>query len=343
MAVKRSRSTVLRTLPALLALVALLAAGCGGRQGAAPGGAREPQQPAVEYPTKPVTMIIPWPAGSASDLAIRLISSYAEKELGVSINPVNMVGGNGAVAWAEVARAQPDGYTIGFFTFDVLTNQALGQTPTKYTDFDFLMQFTIQPMGFYVLASSPYATMQDLVNAALQRPGEITVATTALGGLFHQAAGLFEQASGAKFRYVPFQGSNEQMAALLGGHVDAMINTITLPHQHVQAGTVRFLAAMTEERLARYPDVPTLRELGWDVVYYSWRGIGLPKGVPQEIKDIILDAFTKAYNNPEFQQRAQEAGYDLMYRGPEEFTRFIAEQYPMVESALRYINMGGTK
>src|SRR5699024_3638157 len=141
----------------------------------------------------------------------------------------------------------------------------------------------------------------------------------------HQGAGLFAQAADLDFRYVPFDGSAEQVTAMLGDHVDVMVTTITLPAQYVESEEMVMLAALTDEPLELHPDVPTLAEEGYDVTYASWRGIGLPPDTPDEIQDALLEAFTAAFESEEFQEQAAEANIDLQYRGPDEFNEFLAE------------------
>ncbi len=300
-----------------------------------------PSAQSAEYPTKPVELVICWTPGSASDLAIRMIAKFAEKPLGQALTPINQVGGNGAVAWAYLAKAKPDGYTVGLVTFDILTNQAIG-SEIKYDSFDYLLQFSHQPMGFYVHKDSPYKTLQDLVNAAKAKPGEIKVGTTGLGGLLHQAAFLVEKKYGVKFNIVPFKGSAEILAAELGRHVEADVNTITLPAQHVKAGTVRMLLCFGDERLPDYPDVPALKELGIsDVGFESWRAVGVPKGLPEPVKSKLSAAFKKAYDDPEYQQLAKKSNYDLYYRNPAELSKFLEKQYPVVRQTL--VEMGYAK
>jgi len=291
----------------------------------------------AEFPTKSIELVIPWTPGSASDLAIRMIAKFSENNLGRAVTPINMVGGNGAVAWAHLFKAKPDGYTIGLITFDILTNQAMG-SDVKYDSFDYLLQFSHQPMGFYVHKDSPYKTLQDLINAAKAKPGEIKVGTTGLGGLLHQAAYLVEKKYGIKFNIVPFKGSAEILAAELGRHVDADVNTITLPAQHVKAGTLRMLLSFGDERLADYPDVPCLKELGIsDTGFESWRAVAIPKGVPGPIKAKLEAAFKKAYNDPEYQQLAKKSNYDLYYRTNEQLIKFLEKQYPTVLETLKGI------
>lgn len=290
-----------------------------------------------EYPSRPIELVIPWTPGSASDMAARMIARYAEKNLGQTIAPVNDVGGNGAVAWSRAAKAKPDGYTITLITFDVLTNQAMG-TETKYDSFYYLLQFSQQPMGIYVHKDSPYKGLQDLVNAAKAKPGEIKVGTTGLGGLLHQAAYLVEKKYGVKFNIVPFKGSAEILVAEIGRHVDADVNTITLPAQHVKAGTLRMLLSFGDVRLADYPDVPCIKELGISQSgFESWRAIAIPKGVPDPVRAKLEAAFKKAYNDPEFRELANRSNYDLYYRTNDQIASFLAVQYPTVLATLKSI------
>jgi len=291
----------------------------------------------AEYPTKTIELVIPWTPGSASDLAMRMIAKFAEKNLGQAIAPINMVGGNGAVAWTHASKAKPDGYTIAFITFDILTNQAMG-SDVKYDSFDYLLQFTHQPMGLYAHKDSPYKALQDLVNAAKAKPEEIKVGTHGLGAVFHQAAYLVERKYGVKFNIVPFKGSPEILAAQLGKHVEANVNTTTLPAPHVKAGTLRMLLCFSEERLPDYPDVPSIKELGIsDVGYESWRAVAVPKGVPAPVKAKLEAAFKKAYNDPEYQHLAKKSYFDLYYRTHDQMIEFLEKQYPSVREILKGI------
>lgn len=322
----KTRFTVVFLAITLVFVLAL--GGCGGKA-----------EQAKKYPVKPIQMIIPWPAGGASDLSTRTLAKFAEKELGQSITPINQDGANGATAWADAAKARPDGYTIVMVTFDILTNQALGRSPIKYNDFEYLLQFSSQPLAIVVKADSPYKTLDDLVKAAKAAPGTIKVATTPLGGIYHQALAMVEKDSGSKFRVVPFPGAAEVNTALLGGHVDVQVNTLTLLDSHVKNGSFRVLAVTCEKRSPRFPDAPTLKEAGYNTVHESFRAIAVPKNTPPEIKKTLADAFTKAYNNKEFQAAADKAKFDIYYRSPEDFIKFVDALYPKVQAVLKEVGM----
>jgi tripartite-type tricarboxylate transporter receptor subunit TctC len=291
------------------------------------------------YPTKPIQMIIPWPAGGATDLASRLMASHAEKLLGRPIMPINKDGANGASGWAEAVDSRPDGYTISVVTFDILTNQALGRSIVKYSDLDYLLQFTSQPMAIAVNFDSPHKSLNDLIQAAKASPSTLTVATTPLGGIYHQLLAMVEKKAGVKFRVVPFPGSAEVNTAILGKHVDAQINTLTLLHQYVKADKMRILAVSSENRNLLFPDSPTLMELNYNIAYESFRAIGVPKNLPPQIKVKLMEVFTKAYNSPEFQEAAIKGKFDPYFRNSEDLGNFLNKLYPAVQGVLVDVGM----
>ena len=290
---------------------------------------------AEAFPSRPITMVVAWPPGSASDLAARLIAKHAEKYLGQSIVIQNKVGADGAIAWAETLRAKPDGYTITVVNYDVLTNQSKG-SDIKYDTFDYLLMFSFQPLCMYVRKDSPYKTFQDLLAAAKAKPGQINMAVTGLGGFLHQGVHLVESKYRVSFNNVPYKGTSEILNAELGGQVDVDLNLITLTQQHVKSGALRALLCFTQERLPDYPDVPTITERGIsDTPFYSWRTVAIPKGVPPEARAQLLQAFTKAYNDPEFQEAAKKGNFDIKYMNQAEVLAFLAKQYPMVRDTVK--------
>lgn len=324
------RSQGLLAVLLLLLFSATLAAAC--------NHAYDELDPYQAYPEKPIDMIIVWSEGGGSDLAARLIGEYASKALGQPFIYRNLTGSNGAAGWSQAAQAQPDGYTVANLTFDILTNQAMSPDAVQYDDFDILCQFTVQPIGVFVPASSPFCTLEELLEAAADRPNELTMATTPLGGFFHQGLTLLENASaGARFDVVPYKGSAEIIAALVGGKTDAGIQTLTGMEPYLQEGHLRLLTVFTEARLESFPEVPTARELGYDVVHKSWRGFAVPKGTPERVKTRLVDAFKTAFDDPEFREKAQKAKLDLVYAGPEDFKASLDQQYPQVQEILKQL------
>lgn len=291
----------------------------------------------AEYPNKPIDLIISWPAGGGSDLATRALAKEAEKHLGQPITPINIAGSNGAMAWAEAAKRKNDGYTIALFTFDILSNQALKTSSVKYDDFEYLLQFSEQPMAFMVNKDSQIQDLAGLISAAKAK--RLKMGTTPLGGVYHQAISLLEQTAGVTFDSVPFKGDSDELAALLGNHTDVQIMSLVPVEQYVKQGTVRLLAVTTDMRLAQYPDVPTLKELGYDVVYSSWRAIGIKKGAPAEAKAKLAAAFQQSYNSNEFKEFAKRSKLDQRYRNSAEFDIYLKELHPKVEKVLNSMSV----
>ena len=294
----------------------------------------------AKYPDRNIDLIIPWSAGGATDVATRLMADYGAKELGEGIIVNNVPGGNGALGWSKAAQEKPDGYTIVCLTFDILANQALGTTPIGLDNFDVILQFSTQPLGVFTHKDSPYHTLKELLDAAKEKPRQVTMSTLAFGSSFHQGVGLLEmQVPGAKFKSIPNKSSAEIIAAIAGNHADAAVMALNNMNQHVDSGNMRILAVLNPERVKEFPNAPTARELGYDVSWSSWRAIGVPKGVPADIKQALDEAFKKAFDNPEFQAKATKASMDLLYRTGDEFKEMTKEQYPLLVETLKSLGV----
>ncbi|NLU10179.1 MAG: tripartite tricarboxylate transporter substrate binding protein [Tepidanaerobacter acetatoxydans] len=329
------RSKVFTFVLVAVIAVSMLLTGCGGGNSSGGGEKKEEAKSTIKYPEKPIDLIVPWDAGGSTDTATRLYAKYAEKELGTTINVLNVTGGNGAVGMLQGAQAKPDGYTLTLLNFDILTAEAQKLAPLSHNDFELVNMFTVQPTVIIVRKDSGWNSLEDFIKAAKEKPGEYKVGGAGEGGVWHQAVALAEEKMGIEMNYIPYKGSSEQLAALLGKHIDIMFTSPTASLPHLAEGTLIMLATMTEERLPYLPEVPTLKELGYDASYSSWRGIGAPKGTPDEVMQILREAFKKAYDNPEYQAKCEEAKIDSYYLDHEKFREFLNEQYPIVESVMK--------
>jgi tripartite-type tricarboxylate transporter receptor subunit TctC len=253
-----------------------------------------------------------------------------------------MVGGNGEIAWNHLKRSKPDGYTVGLITNAVLENQVMGpETEIKYDSFEYLLQFTHQPIGLFVHKDSGWKKLEDFVAAVKPKPGESAVATAPLGSIFHQAAYLLEKKYGIKLNIVPGRSSADNLAQLLGKHVDSVTMTTTIFIPHLKEGTVRMLLIYTDKRLPDFPDVPSVVELGIsDVGLESWRAIAVPKEIPEPVKNTLKTAFKKAYQNPEYQALAKKSFFDPFYREHTEILDYAKKQLPILE---KYVNEMGLR
>lgn len=294
---------------------------------------------ASDYPTKAIDAIVPWSAGSGSDIAFRGYIQYVSEELGEDINVRNVTGGNGAVGWAESATKPADGYNMSLMTFDILTNEALGTSTTSYKDFELINMFTIQGMLLITHSDYGYQGIEDFLAEGEKKKSsgkQLTIGVNGEFGLWHQAGVLMAEATGLEdaFNFVPFNGSADQNTELLGKHLDAIITSPTASISHIEEGTLVALASLTDERIEAFPDVPTFKELGYDVKYESFRAIAVPKGTPDSILEKLKEAGKKAFDNPEFQEWGTEANIDQRYLNSEESLTYIEELYPTVENAV---------
>ena len=275
------------------------------------------------YPEKPINMIVGYTAGGATDLLARAIAPLMEKSLGAKIIVLNKPGAGGGIAFAEIARAAPDGYTIGMINSPPVVSIPI-ERPGTYTldNFDYLGNLIDDPGAFTVHKDSPINSIADLVRAAKERPGQITVATTGSGSDDHLAMIAFERLAGVKFNHIPYKGGADVRGALTGKQIDVASMNIGEGIQGAKAGMpFKNLAQMSLQRASIAPDVPTFKELGYDIEMAALRGMAAPKGMPPEIRAKLVKAVADAVASPEFKKRAVEVYNPVRILGPAEHER----------------------
>ena len=291
------------------------------------------------FPDKPVTVICPWTAGGGTDLLLRALSKEAEKFLGQTINVVNQTGGAGAIGHNAIRAARPDGYTVGMITFELNSLPPQGLVPFTWKDFDPLMRLNADPAALSVRADAPYSTVRGFMDYAKANPGEITIGNSAPGSVWHIAAGLAAEKTGVKVKHVPFDGAQPAVTALVGGHIKAVAVSVAEVRSQAQAGNIKILGVMSHERDKQFPNVPTFKEQGVDVQFFTWRGLALPKGVPAANKAKIVDAYKKAFETKEFKEFAAKASLNLAYQDAAEFTKFLDQNYKDVEAVMKSLGL----
>ena len=291
------------------------------------------------YPDKPVTVICPWTAGGGTDVLLRALSKEAEKYLGQTINVVNQTGGAGAIGHNAIRAAQPDGYTIGMITFELNSLPPQGLVPFTWKDFDPLMRINTDPAALTVRKDAPYNTVRGFVDYAKAHPDEITIGNSAPGSVWNIAAGLVAEKAGIKVKHDPFDGAQPAVTALVGGHIKAVAVSVAEVRGQVQAGNLKILGVMSSERDKIFPNVPTFKEQGVDVEFYTWRGLALPKGVPANVKAKISEAYKKAFDSKEFQEFAAKASLNLAYLNAADFTKFLSQNYTDVDAVMKSLGL----
>ena len=279
----------------------------------------------AEYPEKPVEVIVGYSAGGGTDVMARTVAQFLEKELNGSVVVKNMPGAGGQIGFTEVAKAAPDGYTLGTFNLPA----ALALTHDRDADYDvnsytYLANFVEDPNTITVAASSPFQTLGELLDAAKADPGAITLGLSSLGGNDHFGANMIAAASGAEFTLVPFKGASNARTAIMGGHVSG--GTMTLGQTTNFPDELRVLAVLAGERSPFRPDVPTAKELGFDVQMSSLRGIVAPAGMDEAMADQLRAALTAVNENPEFQAMMAEQGNPIAFMVGDDFAATAAKQ-----------------
>lgn len=295
---------------------------------------------AQSYPTKPITMIVPWPAGGSTDIAMRAIAEAASKHLGQPIVTDNKAGASGTLGPATMAAtAKPDGYTIAQIPITIMRLPLMQKVSwDAEKSFTYIVHLTGYTFGITSKADGPFKKWQDVVDFAKANPGKVTYATPGSGTSLHIGMEQIADAAGIKLTQVPFKGGSETNAAVLGGHTMLQADS-TAWKPLVDAGQTRLLAIWTAERSKVWPDVPTLKELGYPFVFDSPFGIAGPKGMDPKIVQALHDAFKKALEDPGVIEALRK--YDMVpsYKSTDDYNKFVKEVITQETAALGKIGL----
>ncbi len=280
---------------------------------------RSPRAQAA-YPDRPITMIVAFPPGGGTDIAARTLARFMSATLGQPIVVNNRAGAGGEIGFGELARARPDGYTIGFInTPNVVTIPIERRARYRLEDFAPIANVVDDPGAFFVLDGSPFRTLADLVAHARAKPEDVTYGTSGIGSDDHLAALAFERLAGVRLTHVPFAGAAAVRNALLGRQITIASLNMGEGIADLRTGTARALGQMAERRWEEAPETPTFREQGFDVVEGSMRGVAAPAGVPREELDRLVAAVRQAIENPEFRQLAAQQALPLRLLAPDAY------------------------
>lgn len=277
---------------------------------------------AASYPERPIKLIVPWAAGGDTDSIYRVFGQLLQKQLGQPVVVANVSGASGTVGEREASKAPPDGYTV-FAPHDYIHSVYFaGLTDIKYDKaFDPICLVSSTPSVITASAKTPWKTFKEMVADAKAHPGKIT-AGASLGSTSQYSIALMAKAADIKLKYVPYDGTAKRMNALLGGHINIADSNLTQKSK-VDAGLLKFLAIMSEKRSPELPDVPTLKELGYDVEYAVNRGLMVPKGVPAEIRAKLEQACAAAAKEPSFAKAMKLQGTNVRYLDSKDYAAFL--------------------
>ena len=263
------------------------------------------------YPDRPVKLIVPWAAGGDTDNIFRPFGQPFQKALGATVVIANVGGASGTVGAREAKGSPPDGYTLYAVHDYIHSTYYTGVSDVAYTDFEPVCLISSTPSVLTASPKTKWSSWQELLGDAKARPGQITVGAT-LGSTSHFFPALIEKAAGIKFKYVSYEGLAPRMNAILGGHIDLTDSNLTQKGK-VDAGQLKFLAIATEKRSPDLPSVPTLKELGLNVVFSVERGIMAPKGTPGDVLVKLEGACAQAVKDPAFADSMKKQGTDVRF------------------------------
>jgi tripartite-type tricarboxylate transporter receptor subunit TctC len=301
-------------------------------QGAAAAGATgliaSPAIGQAKWPTRPVQLVCPWGAGGGTDAIVRIIAALLEKSLGQPFNVVNRTGGSGVVGHSAIATGAPDGYTLGIITSEIAMMHHQGLTKLTYQDYTPLALMNSDPSGVQVKADSPYKTINDLAEAIKAAPhGKLKASGTGQGGIWHLA--LIGWMLGMKLKpdhvsWAPSNGAAPAMQDLAAGGIDMVTCSVPEARAMLDAGRARSLAIMAAERNPQFKDVPTMKEtLGIDFEVGSWRGIGGPKGLPDNVSKVMREELKKVYDSKEYKDFMNGRGFAMIYADGPDFGTYM--------------------
>ncbi|ANN68457.1 tripartite tricarboxylate transporter substrate binding protein [Bordetella bronchialis] len=295
------------------------------------------------WPAKPITMIVPFPPGGVADTVARPVADAMSRSLKQSVVVENRAGAGGGLGMGVVARAEPDGYTVlmALSSISIIpeADRILGRAPMyQLNQFKPIARFTADPTVLVVRADSPWKTAREFIDD-LKRPDATPVSYGSSGnyGTMHVPMEMLHSAAGIKVLHVPYGGAGPAIVALLGGQVQAVSTGPASVLQYIQAGKVRALATWGETRLAALPDVPTLKELGYDVTFAQWSGLFVPAATPEPIVRKLRAAAEAAAKDPKVRDTIQQAGSPILYLDAADFQAYWDADAAKMREAVRKI------
>ena len=278
-------------------------------------------------PSKNVTVIVAYKAGSGTDNTARVLSKFASEKIGRTIVIQNLQGGSGSIGWTALSQSRPDGYTLGFVNLPTLCSNIVEQLGDyKIDDFVPICNHVNETSMVMVSKSSPFSTLGELIAYAKENPGKLKASTNGMKASNHIGAELLAKSAGFQYMAIPYGGTADQLLALRQGEVDFSVAKEADIASMI--GEVKVLGVFAEKRMPSFPDAPTLGELGFYNKWYgSARAIVAPKGTPEEIIAFYEEAFKKAMEDPEYLAAAEKAGVTTLYLNAEETSKLIQQQY----------------
>lgn len=275
------------------------------------------------YPEKSIKLIIGFAPGGITDLMGRALAQHVNPHLGGKVYVENISGAAGAIGFRAGAKADPDGYTLTVMVNSIAVGPHIVKGYPRYDLFDFICIVAQNPLMILVKAESPFKTIEDLIAYAKANPGKISGCHAGVGSLAHIAIAAFANAAGVKFTLVPYKGTGPCLTAAVGGHVDCAPGGVNEAMAFLEAKKLRPLIVLANKRFFVLPDIPAAGEFGYDSVINQWLGIGVPKGTPEEVKSILLEAFRKTMEDKNLRKFMDQVGLEQIFLDPRDSTQLV--------------------
>jgi tripartite-type tricarboxylate transporter receptor subunit TctC len=292
------------------------------------------------YPSKPIEIVVPFPAGGVTDVVARAFAATAPKYFPGQFIVINKPGASGTIGMGEVMRAKPDGYKLVMLVPEVLIAPRLGIGNVRYQDLTLLARFTDEPATVTVRTDSPWKTLEEFMAYAKANPGKISVGTSAVASIYNVAIAAINDRANVKLTHIAYQGEAPAVMGLLSDQIEATTVSFTPTAQHIAAGKLRVLGVMADKRAKQYPNVPTLKERGINASFSVWRAIGGPKGLAPEVVSKLNDVFKKVAADPDFQTMLNKQSVDVVFQDGPTFASALAREDAELSGLLPKMDMG---
>ncbi|MBD3306264.1 hypothetical protein GF339_07730 [candidate division KSB3 bacterium] len=290
-------------------------------------------------PEEPIRLIVPWAPGGGTDTLARALAKHGEKYFGVPVVVENVEGAMGAIAAQRVKASEPDGYELMVISGFVNWIGLVQDYPVSFDDYTKVMNLNRDPAAFAVAVDSEIDNLQELQEYCQDYPGEFTVSHSGDGTTWHIAGVSLAQALGVEMNFVPFDGTAPGVAAVMGGKIDGVSGGAAEFVSQAQGGQLKVLAVLSEDRFGPLPDVPTMKEQGWDLDFYTTRGLVAAKGTPEERVQVLYEGFAKIAEEPEFIETMENIGLGIHILGPEEYATFLERVKQLAVDSLKNVGM----
>lgn len=289
------------------------------------------------YPSRPIELVVPYPAGGGTDVLGRAFAVASVKHLPQSLIVMNKPGASGAIGWADVINNKPDGYKVALLATDLMTQPNMGLTKITYEDFIPIARLNYDPAAITVRADAPWNTVEEFIQAA--KKGDFRVGNGGNGSTWHLAAAAVEDKTGVKFNHIPFAGAAPAALSLMGGHIEAITVSAAEVYAYTSTGKLKTLAVMADQRIKGFDKVPTLKERNIDVSIGTWRGLGVAKGTPPDIVNMLRAATAKIVTEQSLRDALDRQNMGYAYADGDAFGAVMAKDHAFYRGLINKLGL----